>query len=135
MNDEFENKDELPEDDMPEKEPMPEMEEPESFKADMDVSDDDKLWALLAYVLTPLIPIIIMLMADKKERPFLKAHTMQALIWGIITIVLGSVFSFMFCIPGPLLWLVGCYWGYQAYQGQLVEIPVITDFAKKQGWA
>ena len=140
MSDEFESKDEFPEDDMPENEPMPEMDEPASFEEsandlDMDVSDDDKLWALLAYVLTPLIPIIIMLMADKKERPFIRAHNAQALIWGIISIVVGSVLSFLFCIPGLILWLVGCYWGYQAYQGQLVDIPVITDFAKKQGWA
>jgi uncharacterized protein len=140
MSDDFENKDELPEDDMPEKEPMPEMNEPESFKADtggldMDVSDDDKLWALLAYVLTPLIPVIIMLMADKKERPFLRAHNAQALIWGIILIVVSLLSSFLCGIPAFLLWLVGCYWGYQAYQGQLVEIPVLTDLAKKQGWA
>ena len=35
-------------------------------------TDDDKLWALLAYVFSPLVPIIIFLMEDKKERPFLK---------------------------------------------------------------
>jgi uncharacterized protein len=140
MTDEFENKDEMPEDDMPEKEPMPEMDEPESFKTslddvDMEISDNDKLWALLAYVLTPIVPIIILLMQDKKERPFLRAHNAQALIWGIISLVLGSVLSFLLCIPGLLLWLIGCYWGYQAYQGKLVEIPVITDFTKNVGWA
>jgi uncharacterized membrane protein len=130
MSDEFENNDEFPEDD------MPEMDEPASFEEstndlDMDVSDDDKLWALLAYVLTPLIPIIIMLMADKKERPFLKAHNMQALIWGIILVVVGMVSSFLCGIPALLLWLVGCYWGYQAYQGKLVEIPVISGLVNK----
>lgn len=145
MNDEFENKDELPEDDMPEnglpeKEPMPEMDEPSSFKepkniVDTDVTDDDKLWALLAYVLTPIVPIIIMLMHEKKERPFLRAHNAQALIWGLITVTVGMLSSFLCGIPALILWLIGCYWGYQAYQGQFVEIPVITDFAKKQGWA
>lgn len=140
MNDEFDNKDEFSEDDVPETEPTPEMDEPTSYKADtggldMDVSDDDKLWALLAYVLTPLIPIIIMLMADKKERPFLKAHNAQALIWGIILVAVSLLTSFLCGIPGLLLWLVGCYWGYQAYQGQLVEIPVLTDLVKKQGSA
>ncbi|MBE2224333.1 MAG: hypothetical protein IAF02_22525, partial [Anaerolineae bacterium] len=70
MSEDFEDNNEVPEDEIPEKEPMPEMDEPESLKADMgggdmDVTADDKLWALLAYVLTPLIPIIIMLMADK----------------------------------------------------------------------
>ena len=136
MSDEFENKDEFPEDEMPEKEPMPEMDEPSSYKEpadnlDMDVTDDDKLWALLAYVLTPLVPIIIMLMADKKERPFLKAHNMQALVWGVILVVVGMLSSFLCGIPALILWLVGCYWGYQAYQGQLVTIPVISDLVNK----
>lgn len=136
MSDDFENKDEFPEDEMPEKEPMPEMDEPEPFKADMggldmDISDDDKLWALLAYVLTPLVPIIIILMADKKERPFLKAHNMQALVWGVILVVVGMLSSFLCGIPALILWLVGCYWGYQAYQGQLVTIPVVSNLVNK----
>jgi uncharacterized membrane protein len=57
------------------------------------------------------------------------------LAWGVILIVVGMVSSFLCGIPALLLWLVGCYWGWQAYQGQLVEIPVLTDFVKKQGWA
>jgi uncharacterized membrane protein len=27
------------------------------------------------------------------------------------------------------------YWAYQAYQGQDVKIPVVSDFIRKQGWA
>jgi uncharacterized membrane protein len=34
-----------------------------------------------------------------------------------------------------IMWLIAVYWGYQGYQGQTVEIPVITDFVKNQGWA
>ncbi len=139
MSNDFDSNEEFSEDDFSEKEPMSPMDEPASFTSSsgssLDVTDDDKLWALLAYVLTPLVPIIILLMADKKERPFLRAHNAQALIWGIITLVVGSVLSFLLCVPGLLLWLVGCYWGYQAYQGKEVEIPVITNLVKGQGWA
>ncbi len=141
MTDEFENKDEFPQDDMPEQDPMPEMDEPEAFKADMstsdmDISDDDKLWVLLTWVLTPLIPIIILLMNDRKERPFIRAHNGQALIWGILNMIFGfALGSFLCGVPGLILWLIGCYWGWQGYQGQLVEIPVLTDFVKNQGWA
>jgi uncharacterized membrane protein len=48
-----------------------------------EVTSDDKLWAALAYVFSPLVPIIIMLLEDKKNRPFIKAHNMQALVWGV----------------------------------------------------
>jgi uncharacterized protein len=104
-----------------------------------EITSDDKLWALLAYVLTPIVPIIILLMEDKKDRPYLKAHNVQALAWGIINVVVGGTLSallfFCFGAPAILIWLVGCYWGYQAFQGKYVTIPVITDFVKKQGWA
>ncbi|MGH2626733.1 MAG: DUF4870 domain-containing protein, partial [Anaerolineales bacterium] len=104
-----------------------------------DVTSDDKLWALLAYVFTPLVPIIIMLMPDKKDRPFLRAHNVQALVWGLVNAVLGSILStvlfFCFGLPWLVIWGIGVYWGFKAYQGQYVTIPVVTDFVKKQGWA
>lgn len=101
-----------------------------------DVTNDDKLWAALAYVFTPLIPIILMLMEDKKARPFIKAHNAQALVIGVIQVILW-VTSFT-CITGILalvLFVVQLYWAYQAYQGQQITIPVVTDFVKNQGWA
>jgi uncharacterized protein len=94
-----------------------------------EITSDDKLWALLAYVLSPLVPIIILVMEDKKNRPFLKAHNAQALILGIIMVITST-----FCI-GILVWFYMIYLGIQAYNGKLVEVPVITNLCKNQGWA
>jgi uncharacterized membrane protein len=102
-----------------------------------DVTSDDKLWTLLAYILSPLIPIVLMLMEDKKNRPFIKYHNVQALILGIIEVVLYIVIGwtlFGLCVP-VLLWFYMIYLGIKAYQGEYVVVPVITDWAKKQGWA
>ncbi len=101
------------------------------------ITNDDKLWALLGYVLSPLVPIIVLLMEDKKARPFIKYHNMQALVLGIVNIILAFVLSFtiiLICVP-MIFWLVMVYWGYKAYQGEYVVIPVVTNFVKKQGWA
>ena len=95
-----------------------------------DVSSDDKLWALLTYVFSPVVPLIIMfLMTDKKDRPFIKAHNVQALILGLVTLVTSG-----FCV-GILVWFYAIYCGIQAYGGKMVTIPVITDLVKNQGWA
>jgi uncharacterized membrane protein len=103
------------------------------------ISSDDKLWALLAYVLTPLVPIIILLLEDKKNRPFIRAHNAQALVWGLFNVVGGTILStiLIFCLGAPtlLIWAFGAYWGIQAYQGEYVNIPVVSDFVKNQGWA
>ncbi len=107
--------------------------------ADTGITSDDKLWALLAYVLSPIVPIIILLMADKKDRPFIRAHNAQALAWGVFNLVGGTILSavliFCFGAPSLIIWAVGVYWGIKAYQGEYVTIPVLTNFVKGQGWA
>lgn len=94
-----------------------------------EVTGDDRLWAALAYVFSPLVPIVLFLMADKKDRPFIRAHNAQALVLGILTVLTSA-----FCV-GVLILLYQFYCAYQAYQGKLVNIPVLTDFIKGQGWA
>jgi uncharacterized membrane protein len=102
-----------------------------------EVTSDDKLWGMLAYLLNPIIPIIILLMDDKKTRPFLKYHSVQAIAYYIVmtvavtlasfTIILGIILG----IGAFILWIL---WSVKAYQGEWIKIPVITDFCKKQGW-
>jgi uncharacterized membrane protein len=93
---------------------------------------DDKLWSLLAYVLSPLVPIIIMLMEDKKNRPYLKLHNMQALVAGVAIFVVTMVVALIpvvGCIS-PLIglagWVAMIYWGIQAYNGSLCRTSLFV---------
>ena len=102
-----------------------------------DVTSDDKLWVLLAYVLAPIVPIIILFMDDKKNRPYIKAHNAQALVLGVLLALLSILIGwtvFLGCIPF-LFWCLMVFYGIQAFQGKFVTIPVITDWVQKQGWA
>ena len=102
-----------------------------------DVTQNDKLLAALAYIFTPIVSIILLLLEDKKDRPFIKAHNVQALVFGVVYYLIVSILSF--AVVGLCLIPVGIilqlYWAYKAYQGEMVNIPVITDFVKNQGWA
>ena len=95
-----------------------------------EITSDDKLWSALAYVFSPLVSIILLLMEDKKARPFIKFNAVQSLVLGIIYLVLLPLFG---C--GAIIWLIMLYFAYKAYQGEMVQVPVITDFIKNQGWA
>jgi uncharacterized protein len=109
----------------------------QQYESPADITNDDKLWALLAYVIPVIFPILILVMEDKKNRPFLKAHAMQALIWEVVYGIIGGVtsaFLIGLCVL-PVCWIISIYWGVQAYQGKYVVIPLLTDFVKKQGWA
>jgi uncharacterized protein len=100
-----------------------------------EVTSDDKLWAALAYFFSPIAPIIILLMQDKKDRPFIKAPNIQALVTGIVLGVLVNIIGVVTLGCGYLAWFLMLIPALKAYQGQLVEIPVITNFVKQQGWA
>jgi uncharacterized membrane protein len=100
------------------------------------VTNDDKLWAALAWVI-PLIAIVMLLMEDKKNRPFQKYHAVNSLAFNVVFFILLTIISVVtFGFGGCLgiLWFISLYWAYQAYQGVLVEIPVVTNFVKNQGW-
>ena len=95
-----------------------------------DVTSDDKLWAALGYVI-PLIAIVVLFMEDKKNRPYVKFNAVQSLV---ATVVLSILTTITFGCGG-ILFLVMLWWAYQAYQGQDVKIPMISDFIRNQGWA
>lgn len=94
-----------------------------------DVTNDDKLWAALGYVL-PIIALIVLFMEDKKSRPYIKFNAVQSLVATVVLTVIASVT--LGC--GSILYLIMFWWAYQAYQGQDVKIPMISDFIRNQGW-
>ena len=102
------------------------------------VTSDDKLWSALGYPI-PLISIIVLLMQEKKSRPFIKFHAVQSLIFNVVlwvVIFLVSAVTLGFgAISAPLLWLATLWPAINSYKGNLTEIPVITKFMKNQGWA
>ena len=102
-----------------------------SDQASPDITSDDRLWAALTYVFSPLVPILLMLLEDKKDRPFIKAHNVQALILGIVIYILAAVTLGCGAILVIALW----FFAYKAYQGEYVEVPWLTNFIKNQGWA
>lgn len=105
----------------------------------MEVTSDDKLWAALSYVFAPIVGIIVLLMEEKKGRPFIKFHAVQSIavsiVFWIVAAILATITFGIGGICAPLLWLVFLYWAYKAYQGEMFNIPVVTNFIKQQGWA
>lgn len=102
-----------------------------------EITSDDKLWAALGYPI-PLISIIVLLMDEKKNRPFIKFHAVQSLVFNValwvIIFVLSAVTLGFGAICAPLLWLVTLWPAFESYNGKYLELPVITNFIKNQGW-
>jgi len=107
---------------------------PNPFTAD--VSQDDRLWAALGYPIA-IIAVIVLLMEDKKNRPFIRYHAIQALILNLAMVILMTVLaiSVVGSVCAPFLWFVTLWPAYDAFRGNWTELPVITTFIKNQGWA
>lgn len=101
-----------------------------------DVTSDDKLWALLSWLLSPLLPIIVLILEDKKARPFIKYHAIQALAIGILNMLVSAILGpvIIGCFLGVGLFIYQIYLGIQAYNGEWVQVPFLTDFVKGQNW-
>ena len=112
------------------------MEEPGMVAPQMDITDDDKLWALLSWLLAPIVPIIVLLLEDKKNRPFIKYNAMQALVLSLVGYVLSAVLSAVLvgCFIGVAVLVYQIYLAIQSYKGEWVTVPALTDFCKGQGW-
>ncbi|MPM53632.1 hypothetical protein SDC9_100401 [bioreactor metagenome] len=102
-----------------------------------EVTSDDRMWVLLSFIFTPIIPVVMMLMEDKKARPFIKYHAVPALILGIAVAVVATLLAlipFVGCIT-PFLWIIPIVYGIKAYKGVYTDVPVITKFSQDQGWS
>jgi uncharacterized membrane protein len=102
-----------------------------------EITSDDKLWAALGYPI-PLVAIIVLFMDEKKARPFIKFHAVQSLaanvVFFVISVILSTVTLGFGGLCVPLIWFVFLYWAYKSYQGEYFEIPMVTNFIKKQNW-
>lgn len=75
-------------------------------------------------------------MDTKKDRPFIKYHTIPTLFFGIaegIVIALLSWIPVVQCIV-PFIYIINIVYAIKANKGINVDIPVITKFAQGQGW-
>ncbi len=91
-------------------------------------TDDEKMKGALAYVLSWLTGIIVLLIAS--DNKFLKFHAMQSIVFGIILTIIGCVGSFI-CIGSIIAfigWLYTLYGAYLVYTGKPFRIPVVADF-------
>jgi uncharacterized membrane protein len=99
-----------------------------------EITSNDKMWAALSWLpispLYPILAIVALLMENTKDRPFVRYHAILSLATGVVALIITIVTFGL----GSLIFLVFFYWAYKAYQGEMVEIPVVTNFCKNQGW-
>jgi uncharacterized membrane protein len=82
---------------------------------------------VLIYLVTWITGLIFYL--TEKDDKKVRFHAMQAILLGVVMMVLG--FTFILAILDPFLWLYGLYIGYKESTGETVRIPYLADMAEK----
>jgi len=100
----------------------------ETTSPQYEITPDDRLWAALSWLpispLYPLVSFLMLLMDDKKERPFIRRNAVLSLATGAILIPVSVLTLGL----GALAYLLFFWWAYQAYQGIQPHIPLVSDW-------
>ena len=122
--------------------------------AQIESNSDDRLMSALAWLTMvllqlPIVSVIQLLSTTTKDRPFQRQHAVTSLLFYVAAIVYEFVAVIVYTILGALtlgcgyacLWVIfflphalGLYYALQAYNGKLLELPVLSNFGRQQGW-
>ena len=92
------------------------------------LTENEKMWAALAYFFGIIGAILAMVMDDSKKSPYVQIHVNQALAEHIAFLFINM----LTCGLATLLYLPLVIWhAYRAYQGELFDIPVLTPYLLK----
>ncbi len=102
---------------------------------DQEVSNDDKMWALLSWIpwVGWVLAVLALLVEPQKDRAFIRYHAVQSIGANIIIGIASGLTFWTGCIP-IFLGLITIYPALKAYQGEWLELPWLTQFCKDQGW-
>lgn len=115
---------------------------------------DDRLMSALAWLTMvilqlPIVSVIQLLSSTTKDRPFQRHHAITSLLFYAAAFVYEFVAAIVYTILGALtlgcgyacLWVIfflphalGLYYALQAYNGKTIELPVLSNFGRQQGW-
>ena len=122
--------------------------------AQVESSSDDRLmsalaWLTLVLLQLPIVSVIQLLSPTTKDRPFQRNHAITSLLFFAAAMVYEVVAGIVYTILGALtlgcgyacLWVIfflphalGLYYALQAYNGKTIELPVLSNFGRQQGW-
>jgi uncharacterized membrane protein len=102
-----------------------------------EIGENDRLIAALCYPVG-IVALAVLLFEGLRTRPFQKYHAVHGMVVNValgvvITILAFATISIGTCLIS-LAFVPLFYWAYQAYQGEWLTIPGVTDLCYRQSW-
>ncbi len=88
----------------------------------------EREWYIFAYLLEFISGIVIYFTKGQEDKRLL-FHSVQAIIIGIIVLVLSAIIFPIAWLIAVLGWVYCMYIGIEAYNGRDVDVPIISNVA------
>ncbi len=95
------------------------------------ISSEDKTWGLIMYLFPIMAPVTLFAMKDKLNSKYVHFHAIQCMGWFVTALILSCVTCGIF---GAVVMLGNLFFAWKAYQGEMFEIPVLTDQLANRGY-
>jgi uncharacterized membrane protein len=127
---------------------------PEQAIVKPEVSSDDRLlgalmWLSMVIIQLPLLSVVLLLIEPNKNNPFQRHHAVSSIIFWVVALIYEGIATLVFTVLSVISlgclaicgWvifflphLLALYYALKAFNGEEVEIPFVTEFARRQGW-
>lgn len=98
-----------------------------------DSSEKDKLILVSSYIITPLLPAILLVTNEQSTTPDYRRHVVQSFVLGVLA--MGVKFLPIFnWVAALIIWGYSVVLGVRYAMGKKDEIPFLTNFGRQQGW-
>lgn len=95
------------------------------------IGDDEKMWGALSQ-LVPIIGLAVVFALDEqKNKPYVRYHAVNS----VMVTILGTVLTIVSCGLGGTVWaLATLFLAWKAYEGNVFEVPFVSQFLLDKGY-
>ncbi len=102
-------------------------------ESDKTKDNEKDLTYILNYLLLWITGVLVYLTKGNDKR--MKFHAVQAILLGVLSAILSIIFNILLLpvvslVSSTVVWLLGMYIGFMAYNGKDITIPFVSKFAE-----
>jgi uncharacterized membrane protein len=127
---------------------------PSEITEKSEVSSDDRLlsalmWLSMVAIQLPILSVVLLFIEPNKSSKFQRHHAVSSIIFWVAALIYEGMATVLFTVLSVISlgclaicgWviffvphLLALYYALKAFNGDEVQIPFVTDFARRQGW-
>jgi uncharacterized membrane protein len=95
------------------------------------IGDDEKMWGALSQLIPIIGLAVVFVLDEQKNKPYVRYHAVTS----VMVTILGTIITVVSCGLGGTLWALGTlFLAWKAYEGEVIEVPWVSQFLLDKGY-